>query len=284
MNFRGIFAALGIFNDERTKSNEAPPSNSQPDSPDSQPNDGTPDPIRFIDPITITEDSRLTSKDIYRTYWHCRDFELNHLWQRSVFLTAFIVLCFSAYGMLAGGMLDFIKDENFSEKAHFLRWAHGGAIFLSLIGIVLSCLWIMMAKGSKAWYENYEAAITAYEKNNTYFPISGSDRKIGGFRYANLEGFEKAIEKHKLNECLCCSSGGSYSLSRINWCIGFLSLVVWLLLLVFHASLLGHSLNMYIAILFALLALVMGVSLIYGMSKWKKLRSNSIEATRKKDE
>lgn len=269
MNFRGIFAALGIFNDERTKSNEAPLTNSQPDSPDSQSNDRAPDPIRFIDPITITEDSRLTSKDIYRTYWHCRDFELNHLWQRSVFLTAFIVLCFSAYGMLVGGTLDFIKNENFSNEAHFLRWAHGGAIFLSLIGIVLSCLWIMMAKGSKAWYEIYEAAIAAYENDSRHLNTQDADiENIVGFSYRRLKDYDK--ERHPYNNCWFSPAGGAYSPSRINWGLGWLMLLVWQVLLILHSYLVWSD-DCYIAIILA--AIIIEAFIFYVISKLFKSKT-----------
>lgn len=51
--------------------------------------------------IQTTEAVGLATRDFYHTYWHCRDFELNHLWQRSIFLSAFIIICFSAYGDLA---------------------------------------------------------------------------------------------------------------------------------------------------------------------------------------
>jgi len=70
--------------------------------------------------------SKIRLKDVYESLWKCRDFELLHLWQRSIVLTLFLVMCF--------------------------------------IGVIFSCLWIMMGKGSKAWYEIYENAITAISK------------------------------------------------------------------------------------------------------------------------
>ena len=65
--------------------------------------------LKITKDVVIAESIKLTSKDIYRAYWHCRDFEITHLWQRSVFLTAFIVLCFSAYGCLAADMLSALR-------------------------------------------------------------------------------------------------------------------------------------------------------------------------------
>ena len=42
--------------------------------------------LKITKDVVIAESIKLTSKDIYRAYWHCRDFEITHLWQRSVFL------------------------------------------------------------------------------------------------------------------------------------------------------------------------------------------------------
>ena len=39
-----------------------------------------------------------TIKDLYIQYWHCRDFEIQNLWQRSIFLGTFLILCFTGYG------------------------------------------------------------------------------------------------------------------------------------------------------------------------------------------
>lgn len=43
---------------------------------------------------------KIQPKDIYESLWRCRDFELSHLWQRSVFLTAFLLLAYTGYGVL----------------------------------------------------------------------------------------------------------------------------------------------------------------------------------------
>ena len=48
----------------------------------------------------FNNDEKINMRDIYESLWRCRDFELSHLWQRSVFLSAFLLLCFTGYGML----------------------------------------------------------------------------------------------------------------------------------------------------------------------------------------
>ena len=34
---------------------------------------------------------KITKKEIYEELWKGRDFEINHLWQRSIFLATFMV-------------------------------------------------------------------------------------------------------------------------------------------------------------------------------------------------
>lgn len=175
--------------------------------------------------IILTENSKLTVKDLYNTYWRCRDFEITHLWQRSVFLTAFLVLCFSAYGILGNSIIDILKDVTFIKKSP-ISWfcINFLALAISMAGIVLSCLWIMMAKGSKAWYEIYENAIGAYEKDVSHYEKGDKTfEEIAGFNYANQKGYEKLDFDQEFKS----GKGGAYSPSKINWAIGFFMLKIW---------------------------------------------------------
>ena len=43
-------------------------------------------------------EEKISIKEIHETLWRCRDFVLSHLWQRSTFLSAFLILCFTGYG------------------------------------------------------------------------------------------------------------------------------------------------------------------------------------------
>ena len=80
-------------------------------------------------------EDKISIKEIHETFWRCRDFE---------------------YGSLLITML---------EKASLFAYANLLAFSIGVIGIIFSCLWIMMGKGSKAWYERYENAICAFERN-----------------------------------------------------------------------------------------------------------------------
>lgn len=202
--------------------------------------------VKMLDKIEVAESIRLTTKDFYHTYWHCRDFELTHLWQRSIFLTAFLVICFSAYGYLAQDMLGALKPSDSSGTPHLAPdnnyWiaVHCAAVFTASIGFILSALWIMMAKGSKAWYEIYEAAIAAYEKDGNYVDSTDPTAKdIGGFQYRQLKNYSN--ELNGVNNCWFNGTGGCYSPSRINWAIGVLMLGIWMLIMLFHFVLLANT-------------------------------------------
>lgn len=86
---------------------------------------------------------------------------------------------------------------------------------ISLLGIVLSVVWIYMMKGSKAWYEVYEKSIYAIEReifqdNQQYVEGEFAKRMRGDFTKAFI-GFD----------------GGAFSPSKINILIGWIILIVW---------------------------------------------------------
>lgn len=187
--------------------------------------------INITNTVQTAESVELTTKDFYRTFWHCRDFELNHLWQRSVFLSAFLFICFSAYGYLVLDMLEAVRTYTVNDN--YLNIAHSVAISIACVGTVLSILWIMMAKGSKAWYEIYEAAIKAYESDDNFLTSATKKQKIGGFAYEALPQFNKEIND-KRNDCIFNASAGAYSPSRINWAIGAVMLSIWIGIILIH--------------------------------------------------
>lgn len=196
-----------------------------------------------VTPISIAEDSKLTSKDAYTSYWRCRDFELTYLWQRSIFLSAFLLFFCSAYGVLVTKMLDKLPDKRISDifqavTADSSSWviSNGFAILIVFIIMILACFWIMTAKASKYWYEIYENAIDAYTKDASHINKNDADAiKILGFQYGALENYKFPNTNDKLRS----SDGGEFSLSRINWAIGYLFLWIGRILLVVHCSILG---------------------------------------------
>ncbi len=171
-------------------------------------------------------DEKITTKDIYNTFWRCRDFELTNLWQRSIFLTTFLVLCFTGYGSIFFELLDSIDnlENNFVQKIGVSVIGY----IITLIGIVLSIMWIKMAKGSKAWYEVYEKAIFAIEKDEKYATKKAT--QFGGFSYYELDQFESI----DINNSLLSSMAGQFSVSRINIGLGQLFLILWTVINLIH--------------------------------------------------
>lgn len=170
----------------------------------------------------MSED-KIDIKDIHNTLWRCRDFELANLWQRSIFLTAFLVLCFTAYGTVLIKLFDDLCDTKFIV-------ANLVAYVLTLIGLIFSIFWIKMGKGSKAWYEKYEAAILAFERNKKY--TNDDIRKIAGFNYKKLENYQS----FEIDNDIFSTKAGAYSVSKINIAIGQVFCVLWISVALVHLT------------------------------------------------
>jgi len=204
----------------------------------------------------------IDAHDIYETLWRCRDFEINHLWQRAVFLTAFLVLCFTGYGTALSELVDSFKDDTIFISVNVVCFA------LCLLGITFSIMWIKMGKGSKAWYEVYESAIGAIERHKDY--ATKEARKIGGFSYNRLEGYRDI----RLANSIFSGRAGEFSPSRINIGIGQVFLIVWLIIGFSHTLIIAfrvHDLytNMFYDTVVAIsgIILLVGTTLVIGSPK-----------------
>lgn len=165
---------------------------------------------------------------VYNRLCHCRDMEIELVWKRAVFMTAFLITCFAGYGgLIVAGL-----SRSYSDRVFFFVTAT--ACFLVTIGFTVSVLWIMMCKGSKAWYEHYEDAIKAYSQ------------KILEGEYVTLFSHNwKPLTKGKrveMSNNLCSTHGGPYSVSQLAIFIGQLAALVWLLVLVAHGMVLVYVL------------------------------------------
>ncbi|WP_071145759.1 RipA family octameric membrane protein [Bacteroides ihuae] len=172
---------------------------------------------------------KLTPKDIYKNYWHCRDFELTNLWQRSVFLAAFLLLIYTGYGALLREIANCLDIRNTCpDKYEFLNLCGVG---LSILGMIFSVLWIMMSKGSKAWYERYERAIEIMEEDKGF--RDKLPEKMYSFGYID----EEKEKRPEINNSLISGKGGRYSPSKINIAIGQISFIIWIILTIVHSVL-----------------------------------------------
>lgn len=153
----------------------------------------------------MADEKKVSKHDLYEKLWASRDFEINHLWQRSIFLATFIVALFTLYFSALNAFLssdntfpdeteakisyriitepDDIPDEiypylsesaviskenneSMKDKPCFQLLALYG---ICLFGFSFSVLWICMAKGSKYMYERHENGIGAAQEHKGFF-------------------------------------------------------------------------------------------------------------------
>ena len=106
-------------------------------------------------------------------------------------------------------------------------------ICISFVGMILSLFWIMMAKGSKAWYEHYESAIKAYaQKIGDGCKSSPVSSDVLSHHWISLDNIKRA----DMSDSLIKLNGGCYSVSKIVIAIGILSLVIWFTLFLVHLA------------------------------------------------
>ena len=171
--------------------------------------------------------------DFYRELQDGRKLELQNLWQRSIMLMTFFVIFFTAYFVFIGNVISADK-EIINEYRLVLN---GALLFISVCGMSISILYILMGKGSKLWYEKYEASISwviegslmysnevkladkhaerecEYDKSKwpDYFPRHGFLREISG----------------NTNDSIFSSKSGEYSVSKVNIAIGLFGFFFW---------------------------------------------------------
>ncbi len=183
-------------------------------------------------------DTNLTKPESFRRtldrMYSCRDLEISNLWQRSIFLGTFLVLCFTGYGVLLHSIL-ILKDGD----SEFFLLLHFVCCLLAILSAIFSVLWIQMAKGSKAWYEVYETYITKFQ--NEFKSNLDYESKWGMGNHNDII----------MDDSLLSVKAGGYSPSKINIVIGQVSLIVWLLILISHmglyaANILDYKYNKYI--------------------------------------
>ncbi|MCD7714065.1 MAG: hypothetical protein LUI08_03945 [Prevotella sp.] len=200
----------------------------------------------------------VTPESIYDSLWRCRDFELSHLWQRSIFLTTFLVICFTGYGAvlvkICEGLPDATGVQTVSDFGMVILNAAG--IFIAATGFVMSVLWIMMGKGSKAWYEMYERALDEIIHNPKYASaVVVGEMDNDGLTHGSLYT-DKPVDSNILT-----AHAGRFSVSKVNICIGQVSLCVWAIVLLAHTIAFTAS-NAVVEIITSHLNIVAAITLL----------------------
>ena len=173
--------------------------------------------------------SQKTQDDIerYKILYGAYADEIKNLWQRSIFLGAFMVLAWSGYGALQLKAIEPKIVENLSQSAQNAEQSLvyiSASLGLCAIIIVLSWLWIAMAKGSKFVQEAHEAKIKQYSK------------KYKCNLFCDLNVYQKATSKGGMTKLysICPLKSYRYSPSKINIALGWVSLLVSIVLVYIH--------------------------------------------------
>ena len=140
-------------------------------------------------------------------FYQCRRFEATNLWRRSFLLSIFLVFCFAVYGALASEILTAGPGA-----ANFLA-LNEAACAVALLGTSFALIWIMMAKGSKAWYEVYERYIFEIEQE-----------EAEGLKIPERYRLGDLCRPWGMNGNLFSKKAGRYSPSRLNITIGSVTL------------------------------------------------------------
>lgn len=184
----------------------------------------------------------LSLKDIQDVLWAGRALELNSQWQRSVMVGTFLALSYAGYGALM------VQEGALKLLAHS-QGLHWQAFGVALLGIVFAYFWTCMAKGSKAWFEMYEAAIGLFgdrirdmedeeiataEKAGRRVSRTHVAATFAGFNHWDDDSFWERFKRQDRDVSCLTTCAGRFSPSKINIVIGIFSLGLWMTLAVGH--------------------------------------------------
>ena len=169
---------------------------------------------------------RITMRSVYSCLWQCRDLEIQMLWTRLTLLGAFMGLTYAGYGALILKGLDDIKNWEVFNLV---------AIGASAFGFLFSILWTTTAKGSKAWFERYEAMLAYFQKTyreHGLFESVPDEELILSY----LDFDKRCIRRHlqPVDSNLLSQHAGAYSVSKIPIVMGQVSMLAWCIIVLAH--------------------------------------------------
>ena len=170
---------------------------------------------------------------VYSCLWKCRDLEIGMLWTRLTLVGTFMALTYAGYGALVLKGLEGIKNWEF-----FNLIAVGASVF----GLLFSTLWTATAKGSKAWFERYEAMLSYFQetyKDLNLFAQVADEEQVLSYLDFNKRYIAKRIQPVDSN--LFSQHAGAYSVSKIPIVMGQLSIVAWIGIGIVHAIVLSSN-------------------------------------------
>lgn len=155
----------------------------------------------------------------YSYLWSCRDLEIQMLWTRLTLLGAFMALTYAGYGALILKGLDGIKNWEVFNLA---------AMGASAFGLLFAVLWTTTAKGSKAWFERYEAMLAYFQE--TYKDLGVFEKLADEELILSYLDYDKRCLVKRLRPVdsnLFSQHAGAYSVSKIPIVMGQVSMLAW---------------------------------------------------------
>ena len=173
--------------------------------------------------------------ELYKVLYNAYADEIKNLWQRSIFLGAFMVLVWSGYGALQLKAIEPKIVESTTPNLVYVTTSIG----LCAVIIVLSWLWIAMAKGSKFVQEAHEEHIKNFDFQNDNIKNLFCD--LDSYEYVeHIDSKNNTKDKTlnpKLNDNLLCRGvlqPYRYSPSKINIALGWVSCLLGGVLFIAH--------------------------------------------------
>ncbi len=170
--------------------------------------------------------------EVYKALYKAYADEIRNLWQRSIFLGAFMTLAWGGYGALQLKMI----EKCLSNICAY----HFASLGLCAVIMILSLLWIAMAKGSKFVQEAHERHIKdlGFDKVKKIV-IENCDKRL----FCDLGKYNNPPSKDNKSEIMDTNPnlffGGDlkpyrYSPSKINIALGQFSYLLALALCIRH--------------------------------------------------
>jgi hypothetical protein len=167
---------------------------------------------------------KIERRSIYEGFWRCRDLEIQMLWTRLTLLGAFMALTYTGYGVFLMKIGDKMPNWNVFNLL---------AVGIGCFGLLFSTLWILMAKGSKAWFEQYEAVLKYFQKENADLFEKSDDGDLI-LSYLDFKNPKIQAEREPIDSSLFTQRAGRFSVSKIPIVMGQVSLVGWGCIVVIH--------------------------------------------------
>jgi len=150
------------------------------------------------------------------------------LWKRLTLVGTFMALTYAGYGALILNGLDGVKNWDAFNLA---------AVGASVFGLIFSVLWTATAKGSKAWFERYEAMLAHFQ--DTYKDLGLFEQIADEEQVLSYLDFNKRCivrRTQPVDSNLFSRHAGAYSVSKIPIVMGQLSVVAWVGIGLLHVA------------------------------------------------